>query len=65
MQIILYTGVKLFIYVFQVYYLLKVLEKRIEEGKSSGKALSIAMFDMDNFKSVNELLGYETGDMFI
>ena len=27
--------------------------------------ISIGMFDMDNFKSVNELLGYKTGDEFI
>ena len=46
-------------------YLLAVLDKKIEESQKSGKSLSIAMFDMDNFKSVNELLGYETGDDFI
>ena len=27
--------------------------------------ISLGMFDMDNFKSVNELLGYKTGDVFI
>ncbi len=46
-------------------YLLAVLEKRIASCKKNNKSLSIAMFDMDNFKSVNELLGYETGDKFI
>ena len=46
-------------------YLLTVLDKKIEESQKTGKSLSIAMFDMDNFKSVNELLGYETGDDFI
>ena len=29
------------------------------------KVISVAMFDMDNFKSVNEVLGYKTGDKFI
>jgi len=46
-------------------YLLKVLKKRMEDSVKSGKELSFAMFDMDNFKSINELLGYETGDDFI
>lgn len=42
---------------------------RLEEKKltavSGGKKLQVAMMDMDNFKSVNEILGYETGDIFI
>lgn len=46
-------------------YLLAVLKKEIKECVQNGKNLSIAMFDMDNFKSVNEFLGYETGDDFI
>ena len=46
-------------------YLLAVLNKAIKDSKNSKKSLSIAMFDMDNFKSVNELLGYEAGDNFI
>lgn len=46
-------------------YLMAILNKAIKDSKNSPKTLSVAMFDMDNFKSVNELLGYETGDDFI
>ena len=46
-------------------YLLAALDKRIKSAQFSNRPLSIAMFDMDNFKSVNELLGYEDGDNFI
>ena len=46
-------------------YLLAVLTKKMEESQTTGKPLTFAMFDMDNFKSVNELLGYEVGDDFI
>ncbi len=47
-------------------YLLSVLNKAISDANGNPqKEFSIAMFDMDNFKSVNELLGYQTGDNFI
>ena len=46
-------------------YLLAKLGKSMEYSKCFNKDISIAMFDMDNFKAVNELLGYETGDEFI
>lgn len=46
-------------------YLIAALNKKMQESKIFNKSLSVAMFDMDNFKSVNELLGYETGDKFI
>ncbi len=40
-------------------------EEKKAEAASSGSRLQVAMMDMDNFKSVNEILGYETGDIFI
>ncbi len=46
-------------------YLLASLYVAMQEAQRDGRELSIAMFDMDNFKSVNEFLGYETGDTFI
>lgn len=45
--------------------LFSVLSKRMKKCERKGKKLSLAMFDMDNFKSVNELLGYKVGDDFI
>ncbi len=39
--------------------------KTIVDSKQEGQGFSVAMFDMDNFKSVNELLGYTVGDTFI
>lgn len=45
--------------------LLGRLEEKKAEAEASGKKLQVAMMDMDNFKSVNEILGYETGDIFI
>ena len=46
-------------------YLLNVVNQLMFECKSKGKEFSIGMFDMDNFKSINELLNYKTGDKFI
>lgn len=45
--------------------LMKRLDEKIQEAAANGDTLSVAMFDMDNFKSVNELLSYEIGDDFI
>lgn len=46
-------------------YLLAIVGNAMKNSATSNKNLSLAMFDMDNFKSVNELLGYKTGDDFI
>ena len=46
-------------------YLLYIVNCAIQNSLLTGEKLSIAMFDMDNFKSVNEFLGYKTGDDFI
>ncbi|MDD3236920.1 MAG: GGDEF domain-containing protein [Candidatus Gastranaerophilales bacterium] len=45
--------------------LLSDIQKHISELKKNGSHLTVAMFDMDNFKGVNDLLGYDTGDLFI
>ena len=45
--------------------LLNRLDQKIQEAAKNGENITVAMFDMDNFKSVNELLGYEIGDEFI
>ncbi len=45
--------------------LMQDLEKISSESDKKNNSLTIAMFDMDNFKAVNELLGYNIGDLFI
>lgn len=41
------------------------LEKDIKTAKEQGKGISLAMFDMDNFKSINDLFDHDTGDTFL
>lgn len=41
------------------------LGKDIKTAKEKGEPVSVAMFDMDNFKSVNEILDHHIGDKFL
>lgn len=44
---------------------MKAMPEIFKEAKEKGSKLTIAMFDMDYFKSVNDILGHETGDNFL
>lgn len=43
-------------------YIFKMLEKEISRAKREGTRLSIGMFDIDNFKGINDKYGHQTGD---
>ena len=43
----------------------KIAERIIYEAKRYDRKFSLIMFDVDNFKSVNDTFGHDTGDMLL
>ncbi|WP_456403039.1 GGDEF domain-containing protein [Persephonella sp.] len=50
---------------FNRYKLFKKLEEEIERANRYGNPLSILMFDIDNFKSINDTYGHNVGDLVL
>ena len=46
-------------------FLEEALIENIEKTKATGGIFSIIMFDLDNFKGVNDLFGHQTGDQVL
>ena len=46
-------------------YLLERMEQEISRAKRYGNALSLLLFDLDFFKAVNDIYGYEWGDVLL
>ena len=46
-------------------YLLERMEQEISRSKRYGNALSVLLFDLDFFKVVNDIYGYEWGDVLL
>lgn len=46
-------------------YLLERMEQEISRAKRYGTSLSLLLFDLDFFKTVNDIYGYEWGDVLL
>lgn len=47
------------------YQLHKEFNKKLEEAKRSDKVLALLFFDLDRFKTINDMYGHETGDLLL
>lgn len=43
----------------------KIFQKLTSDKKQSGKEFAIAMFDIDNFKKINDIYGHDAGDLVL